>query len=280
MIHDFTIPRLSFSPSSHSPSEKSICINTPTEQAALDFVKDKLAKRQGFAFATINLFHVVKLSYDASYYKAYRQHDAVVADGFPIVWFGRIAGKKIQRTPGSDLMLPIVKLVHDMGGTLAMVGTTQSALDAAAERLKIMFPGLKIVLTQSPAFNFDPQSREAEELIEEIKKSDAWICLLAFGAPKQEMLAALGKEKAPRTGFVSIGAGIDFIAGHQIRAPHWIRQVNMEWFWRLALSPKRLFVRYFLCALFFPVLLVRSIAQRKTAAVSPANAGYSSAKLP
>ncbi|MDD4616420.1 MAG: WecB/TagA/CpsF family glycosyltransferase [Alphaproteobacteria bacterium] len=276
-----SVPRLSFAASDPlGPMEKGICVNTHSEQAALSFIRERLSKREGFALATINLYHVVKLSHDEAYYKAYRQHDAVVADGFPIVWLGRMLGQDICRTTGSDLVLPIVSLVHEMGGTLAMVGTTKSALETASGKFRQRFPGLKIVFTRAPPFGFDPKSHDAEALMDDIRKSDAWICLLAFGAPKQEILAALGKTKAPKTGFISIGAGVDFIAGSQIRAPIWVRRINMEWFWRMALSPKRLFIRYLLCALVFPALLCRSAMKRKAAPPSAANPGYSSGKLP
>jgi exopolysaccharide biosynthesis WecB/TagA/CpsF family protein len=239
---------------------RSISINIFSQAATLEYIDTMVRARQGFALATINLYHVVKLATDEDYFEAYRNHDVVVPDGFPIVWLGRLAGKEIHRTTGSDLVIPLIKTVYDAHGTLAMLGTTNETLEAASKKLREQFPGLKIVYTRSPPFNFHPSSALACELMQEVDRSGASVCLLAFGAPKQEVLAALGKTLAPRTGFVSIGAGIDFIVGKQIRAPEWIRQINMEWFWRLALSPRRLSLRYLLCALVFPVLLAQELS--------------------
>lgn len=256
-----SIPLLLFDPKLRKKAEaaRTICINIPTAEETLKFIKERLLLGKGFALATINLSHIVRLSYDKAYLKAYAQHDAVVADGFPIVWLARIAGKNIQKTTGSDLVLPLIKVVHETGGSLAMIGTTQATLDIAAERLRKRFPGLRIVLTRSPSFAFDPCSKEAEELLQLVHRRKVSLCLLAFGAPKQEMLAARGMKIAPHTGFASIGASIDFIAGYQIRAPRWIQCANLEWLWRLLSNPRRLFKRYFLCALLLPVLLAREI---------------------
>jgi exopolysaccharide biosynthesis WecB/TagA/CpsF family protein len=84
--------------------------------------------------------------------------------------------------------------------------------------------------------------------------SGARLCLLALGAPKQEMLAVRGKEVAPGLGFVSVGAGLEFIAGTQARAPVWVQKIAMEWLWRMAREPKRLFRRYIACFAVLPAL--------------------------
>ena len=77
---------------------------------------------------------------------------------------------------------------------------------------------------------------------------------LALGAPKQEILAARGLTLQPALGFVSIGAGLDFIAGAQTRAPLWVRRIAMEWAWRMASHPRRLARRYLDCAAILPGL--------------------------
>lgn len=248
--------------------KSAIQINVPSPKAALKYIREKTFAREGFAMATINLYHIVMLSRNKTYLEAYLRHDVVVADGFPIVWLGKIAGwKNIQKTTGSDLTVPLIRLVHETGGSLAMIGTTAAVLERASEAIRRQFPGIRIVFTKAPSFSFNPLGKEALSLMEEVRKRKVSLCLLAFGAPKQEILAAVGKHLAPHTGFVSVGASIDFIVGHQKRAPKWARKANLEWFWRLALSPKRLFKRYFLCALLLPILLLRAWAEKAARAL-------------
>ena len=90
--------------------------------------------------------------------------------------------------------------------------------------------------------------------------SGARLCILARGAPKQEMFAARGTERLP--GFVSIGAGLDFIAGTQRRAPRWVRQIAVEWFWRMACDPRRLALRYWSCVLILPELVLAALREK------------------
>ncbi len=90
----------------------------------------------------------------------------------------------------------------------------------------------------------------------------AGLCLIALGAPKQEMFAARGREQAPGVGFVSIGAGLDFLSGHQVRAPRFMRMMAMEWLWRALQSPGRMIPRYLRCFAILPGLVRQAIRQR------------------
>lgn len=83
-----------------------------------------------------------------------------------------------------------------------------------------------------------------------------------MGAPRQERLAALGRELAPQAGFASIGAGLDFLAGTQVRAPEWVRELALEWLWRMLQAPRRLFPRYVACAAIMPAQVVAALRQR------------------
>lgn len=226
-------------------------------------ISDKIEQNQSFALATINLDHLVKLNADAEFYRSYRAQDLVVADGNPIVWMSQIAGQKLQLLPGSDLVEPLCQQMAEMDAPIALVGATQEALDLAADHLKSAYPKLNIVLKLSPPFGFDPAGAEAEEVLATVHASGARLCFLAFGAPKQEVLAARGKSIAKHTGFVSVGAGLDFLAGTQERAPQWVRTIGMEWLWRLLGNPRRMGARYARCFAILPRHLVQAVKLRR-----------------
>ncbi len=80
----------------------------------------------------------------------------------------------------------------------------------------------------------------ADEAIRAIGDSGARVVFLALGAPKQERFAARAQRALPAAGFLSIGAGLDFVSGAQVRAPAWVRAIAAEWLWRLAHEPRRL----------------------------------------
>ncbi len=229
-----------------------ITINQPDRATLLATVRDRLSRDLGFALATINLDHVVKLGTSAAYRTAYAQHDLVVADGNPIVWLSRLAGKPVSLVPGSDMVVPLCTLMADMGLPVSLVGTTDDALAKAAVSLRAQVPGLRIGAMISPRFGFDPVGAEAGEIMAQVAALGPGLCLLALSAPKQEMLAAFGRHASPHTGFAGFGAGLDFLAGHQQRAPAWMRAVALEWVWRAVTSPRRMIPRYAACAAVLP----------------------------
>lgn len=207
-------------------------------------VGGRLRSRRGFALATLNLDHMAKLRRDAEFARAYAAQDFVTADGNPVVWLARLAGRPLNLLPGSDLIEPLCRLAAEARCRIALVGSGDATLRAAAERLGARIPGLEVALCIAPPLGFDPDGSEAEELLCSLEAWEIGLAFLAFGAPKQERLAARGRHLAPSVGFASIGAGLDFIAGTQRRAPRLLRRLALEWLWRLAREPRRLGRRY------------------------------------
>ncbi|WP_425039923.1 WecB/TagA/CpsF family glycosyltransferase [Primorskyibacter sp. S187A] len=225
-------------------------------------VNHRFASGTGFALATINLDHLVKLSASETFRTAYSQQDLVVADGHPIVWLSHLARTPVELLPGSELIEPLAARAAAGGVTVALVGATDAVLHSAAHYLEKQNPGLRVVAKISPAMGFDPEGPEADAVFSEIDASGARLVFLAFGAPKQEILAARGREVLPSVGFASIGAGLDFLAGSQVRAPEFMRNLAMEWLWRLMANPRRMTMRYLKCLVILPKQTVQALRQR------------------
>lgn len=232
-----------------------IGVNIADQAALMASLRARFAARQGFALATINLDHLVKLRRSEAFRRAYLAQDFVVADGNPIVWLSRLARRPVTLIPGSDLVLPLARMAAETGVSLALIGSTGPALAAAATALATAVPGLRVALHIAPPMGFDPAGPEAALILNRIEASGAGLCLVALGAPKQESFAALGRKLAPSVGFASIGAGLDFLAGSQTRAPVWVQKLAMEWLWRALKSPRRLIPRYLACAAILPAQL-------------------------
>ncbi|UWQ93276.1 WecB/TagA/CpsF family glycosyltransferase [Rhodobacteraceae bacterium M382] len=225
-------------------------------------IQQRFAARRGFALATINLDHLVKLRADAAFRSAYAGQDLVVADGHPIAWLSKIAGDPVSVLPGSDLVLPLCRLAAAQGVSLALVGSTQAALQDARAYLTAKVPGLHVVLCLSPSQGFDPQSDEADRVLQAVADSGARLCFLALGAPRQERLAFRGRAIVPDVGFASVGAGLDFLGGHQQRAPSWARRFALEWLWRALNNPLRLGPRYLRCIAILPGQVFQALKLR------------------
>jgi len=245
-------------------------VTTPTRDELLGELEEFLVAGRGFTVATVNLDHVVKLRRDSKFREAYALHSHVVADGNPIVWLYRLAGRPVGLIPGSDLVAPLAALAARQNVPVALLGATPETLDLAAARLAADHENLKIVAKVAPSYGFDPAGEEADACLAEIEASGARLCLVALGAPKQERLAVRGLERMPNCGFVSIGAGLDFIAGTQKRAPLWLRRMAIEWLWRLMKDRRRLAKRYRDCALILPGLAASALRYRIESRSKPA----------
>ncbi|MGR3677993.1 MAG: WecB/TagA/CpsF family glycosyltransferase [Paracoccaceae bacterium] len=241
-----------------------IDVNTPDEAALTAALRDLFSCGQGAALATINLDHLVKLRSDAEFRAAYSGQELIVADGWPIVWLSRIAGQPVSKMPGSELILPLSELAQELQIPVALVGSNDVALTDAAQSLRAQVPGLNIVYQYAPPMGFDAQSPAAAAILFEVAASGARLCFLALGAPRQEVLAHRGRALAPNVVFASIGAGLDFLGGHQSRSPVWVRNIGMEWLWRALSNPLRLGPRYLKCLAILPGQAIKAWRIRRS----------------
>lgn len=249
--------------SAHRAPGSVLQVTAPLFSVLLADLRRHFEERRGFALATLNLDHLVKLERDPDFAKAYRAHSHVTADGNPVVWLSRLAGRRVELIPGSDLVGPVTRLAAETGTPVALFGATETALAAAETALCRDAPGLRVVARIAPPMGFVPTGPAADAAIAQIGASGARLCLLALGAPKQEIFAAHAAARLPQTGFMSIGAGLDFLAGTQTRAPRWVRRIAAEWLWRLARNPRRLAGRYAMCFAILPGQAASAIRSRR-----------------
>jgi exopolysaccharide biosynthesis WecB/TagA/CpsF family protein len=207
---------------------------------------------------TMNLDHIVKLRNDSRFRAVYRRAGLITPDGFPVVIACRLQGKRANRVTGSDLIAPISAEAARSGKSIYLFGSDLQVLTKASRVLRERNPSLAIAGMFAPPQGFDPTSQDASRCIATIGSSGADLCFVALGAPKQEVFSDHGKSLLPNVSFVCIGAGLDFIAGAQVRAPLWMQRYGLEWLWRAASNPHRLLYRYLLCIGAVPGLLARS----------------------
>lgn len=241
---------------------RAITVNVASRDALLRDMELRLRDGRGFAVATLNLDHVVKLRRNPAFGEAYLDQTHVTADGNPIVWLMRLAGRRAELVTGSDLVDPVAALVARLGIPVAMLGSTTASLAAAEGELARRHPGFNAVATIAPPMGFDPEGPGADDILAAVAASGARLCFLALGAPKQEILAARARRSHPEIGFLSIGAGLDFVSGCQRRAPRVLRLFAAEWLWRLANDPRRLAGRYAACAVSLPGLALSALRAR------------------
>ncbi|RLD07624.1 MAG: glycosyltransferase [Chloroflexi bacterium] len=176
--------------------------------------------------------------------KIFNASGLTVPDGMAIVWILKLKGHRhVQRVYGPDLLIAASKHGLEKGYRHYFYGGAPGVPEKLVQKLSVDFPELQIAGISTPPFR-PLSAEEDEEIIQEINKSDADIIWVGLGAPKQEfwMQAHLGKLNAPI--MVGVGAAFDFLSGNKAQAPLWIQRSGLEWLFRFAHEPKRLWARY------------------------------------
>ncbi len=233
-----------------------LAITAETTSSIVSRIVSETGNKDSFSVFTLNLDHVVKLRRDRAFRFAYEKARYVTADGMPIVWAGRLFGARTERVTGADLIEPLCTEAARCGVPVFLFGSRFPSLSRAAKHLCAANSTLTIAGICAPEQDFEPTSGNADQYIEQVAQSGARICFVALGAPKQEIFAERATQLTEGIAFVCIGAGLDFLAGTQKRAPRWVRKIGAEWLWRLSTNPTRLARRYFDCLLVLPSLFV------------------------
>jgi N-acetylglucosaminyldiphosphoundecaprenol N-acetyl-beta-D-mannosaminyltransferase len=167
-------------------------------------------------------------------------------DGKSVVWANRLthpgAGLPTERVYGPDLFRDVLLLGQPVGLRHYLLGSTPDTLAALQQRLRRTFPGALVVGADSPPFR--PLTEpEWQAQLDRIRASGARLVWVGLGTPKQDWEAARLARALPVVA-VAVGAAFDFVAGSKRQAPLWMQRSGVEWCFRLAQEPRRLWRRY------------------------------------
>jgi N-acetylglucosaminyldiphosphoundecaprenol N-acetyl-beta-D-mannosaminyltransferase len=147
-----------------------------------------------------------------------------------------------NRVAGMDILLSLCQLASLRNISVFFLGSEATILERMKMKLEREFPELQIVGMEPLPFR--PLTREEDDaIIEKIHASGAGILLVSLGCPKQEYWMHQHKDKIQAV-MIGLGAVFPLLAGVHKRAPLWIRESGLEWFYRLIQEPRRLWIRY------------------------------------
>jgi N-acetylglucosaminyldiphosphoundecaprenol N-acetyl-beta-D-mannosaminyltransferase len=171
--------------------------------------------------------------------------DFTVPDGLPLVWALRMLGHPLDsRVYGPDLMDLACARAATTGRRFYLYGgRNPGALAQLARELRLRHPGLQIVGGHAPPFR-PLTAAEEDAVAADINRSRADVVWVGIGVPKQEKWMARMRERLDAPVLVGVGAAFDFHAGLIPQAPAWLQAHGMEWAFRLAQEPRRLWRRY------------------------------------
>ena len=220
-------------------------VDNVTEKEAIAHIEKCIATRKIGHVITPNVDQIVRIEKDP-YFKEICDHaELLLVDGHPLIWISKWYGQPIkEKICGSDLVPLLCKVASKKGYRVFLLGAAEGVAAKAAGILKKDYPGIQIAGTYSPPFGFEKDKEELEKINTMLLNSKADLLFVGMGVPKQDRFIYENMEKYRIPMSFSIGATIDFIAGEQKRAPRWMTDHGIEWFYRLFSDPKRMFKRY------------------------------------
>ena len=213
-----------------------------TEAAADRLVTLAEAGEAGYACFS-NAHGAIEALDDPAFADVLNGADLNLPDGMSAVREMRKRGvAQRDRVYGPDAMRAVVERAAQRGVPVALYGSSQGVLDGLGERLPQIAPGLEIVAAISPPFRpLTPEEDAAYDA--RLRDSGARIVFVGLGCPRQERWCA-EHHQAIGAVCLAVGAAFDFHAGRLRQAPRWVQRAGLEWAFRLAVEPRRLWRRY------------------------------------
>jgi N-acetylglucosaminyldiphosphoundecaprenol N-acetyl-beta-D-mannosaminyltransferase len=186
-----------------------------------------------------NLVNLVRR--DLALSAAVHAAELTYADGQAVVWASRLLGWQVpERLPTTDMIHPLCALLVERGASVFLLGGEDGVAAAAASELTARYPGLQIA---GHSHGYVAREQEAD-MVAQINASNAQVLLVGMGDPVQQMWVARNRDSLKATAVLTCGGLFNWVNGKQPRPPGWMISMGMEWAWRLAFEPRRLWRRY------------------------------------
>ena len=223
-----------------------------------DLIFKRIISRDGGYVCVANTHMIVEAIRNISFREVLEKADFIVPDGMPLVWLlSRCKlGGDIERVAGYDLVMDLCSKAEDNDLSVMFFGSSEMMLSKIEKVILDRFPNLTITGLISPPFR-DLSDKENAALIDSIKIQSADIIFVSLGCPKQELWMFRNSPEL-NSMLVGVGGVFPILAGVQNRAPIWIRNNGLEWFFRLILEPRRLWRRYVFTNTFFIFSIFKS----------------------
>ena len=240
--------------------------DVPVDRVTFDQALEAIAKMihsgTGGAVYTPNADHVVMAREHEGLRRAYQEVDLSVADGMPVVWASYLLGAPVpEKISGSDLVPRLMGRAEREGWRVYLLGGGPGVAARAAENLRVIHPRLSVVGTASPRIEVTDGPSAHAAVMAGVREVSPHVVLVGLGAPKQELFIHQVRHALRPAVLLGVGATLDFMAGVVPRAPRWVSSAGLEWAYRLAREPRRLWRRYLVRDPRFVGIVVRDLVR-------------------
>ena len=217
-------------------------ISTLSLIETVDFIAESVGARGLVAISPSPVYTVMQ-GHERPEVRAALNSNLATPDGMPVVWALRMLGHRAERVYGPDLMLAVCERSAREGWSHFFFGGAPGVAEMLAAEMRRRFPALAVAGVLCPPFRA-LTSEEEEAMLAHLNGSGAQIVWVGLGSPKQDLWMAQYRPRLRPPVLVGVGAAFDFFTGRTPQAPRWMRRGGLEWLFRLASEPRRLWRRY------------------------------------
>ncbi|MDO6604350.1 WecB/TagA/CpsF family glycosyltransferase [Arenibacter palladensis] len=217
-------------------------IHNLTMRETIQIVDNTISEGNQLHHVVVNAGKIVAMQNDLKLRQSVNQSDLINADGQAVVWASKVLGKPLkERVAGIDLMVNLVQLAHQKNYKIFFFGAQEEVVKKVVETYTNQFSPRIIAGYRNGYF----KKEEEQSIAREIGESGANILFVAISSPTKENFLYENKGLLQKVNFVmGVGGSFDVIAGKVKRAPIWMQKVGLEWFYRFAQEPQRMWKRY------------------------------------
>ncbi len=228
-----------------APPDRVVLFGVPIDNLTLSETLDRIEQmiREGptHQHVVVNVDKIVKLRSDQTLREAILGCDLINADGQPVVWASRLLGKPIkERVAGIDLFEAMLERCAQRGYRPFLLGARQEVVERVVEILKARHPSLKLAGRRNGYWS----AEEEPGVVAQIKEARPAVLFVAMSSPQKELFLSRRKHELQIPFIMGVGGSFDVVAGERRRAPVWLQRCGLEWLFRLAQEPRRLWRRY------------------------------------
>ena len=231
-------------------------IDNLSMQETLQIVDHTIVKGEQLHHVVVNAGKIVSMQKDLQLRKSVNESDLINADGQAVVWASKILGKPLkERVAGIDLMTRLVELSHKNNYKIFFFGAKQEVVKSVVDKYTNEYTSDIIAGYRNGYF----KKEEEQDIAREISNSGANILFVAISSPTKENFLYENKDLLKKVNFImGVGGSFDVVAGHVKRAPLWMQNTGLEWFYRFSQEPRRMWKRYLIGNVKFIILVIKS----------------------
>jgi len=208
----------------------------------LEKIKNAIVSKKQIHHTVVNAGKIVLMQNNKDLEKSVVEADIINADGQAVVWAANLLGHNIpERVAGIDLMEKLIEISYTNNYKCYFLGAREKVVQKLILIYKKKYSE-KIIAGYRNGYFLE---KEEEDIAKKISKSGANILFVAITSPKKEIFLNKYKYHLKNINFImGVGGSFDVIVGKTSRAPLWMQNIGMEWFFRFIQEPRRMWKRY------------------------------------